>query len=68
VRRVGVRFARNSTMSKKSKQNNNEVDPESTEPDWSEECMVCGMSPTLPLTGMCGPCTFGEAETIGGNW
>ena len=39
-----------------------------TEPDWSSECDVCGMSPIVPITGMCGPCTWGEAETIGGNW
>jgi len=39
-----------------------------TEPDWSGTCLVCGQSPILPTTGMCGPCTFGEAETIGGNW
>jgi hypothetical protein len=37
-------------------------------PDWSAECDVCGASPTVPLTGMCGPCTWGEADTIGGNW
>lgn len=37
-------------------------------PDWSKKCEVCGASPILPLTGMCGPCTFGEAETIDGNW
>lgn len=39
-----------------------------TEPDWDTPCIVCGEVPTLPATGMCGPCTFGEAETIGGNW
>jgi len=39
-----------------------------SEPNWMGECMVCGASPTHPLTGMCGPCTFGEAETAGGNW
>lgn len=39
-----------------------------TEPDWSGHCEVCGASPIIPLTGMCGPCTFGEADTIGGNW
>lgn len=39
-----------------------------TEPDWDHECEVCGMSPILPVTGMCGPCTFGEADTILGNW
>lgn len=38
------------------------------EPDWEDECSNCGMSPTVPETGMCGPCTFGEADTIGGNW
>jgi hypothetical protein len=42
-------------------------DPE-TEPDWEGECSICGQSPIVPLTGMCGPCTFGEAETVGGNW
>ena len=41
---------------------------ESTEPDWDGECTSCGQSPTHPLTGMCGPCTFGESDTIGGNW
>ncbi len=38
------------------------------QPNWEGRCLVCGQSPTLPLTGMCGPCSFGEAETIGGNW
>lgn len=36
--------------------------------DWGE-CESCGQ--TLPLvheTGMCGPCTFGEASTIFGDW
>jgi hypothetical protein len=37
-------------------------------PDWSKKCSVCGASPILPLTGLCGPCTFGESETIDGNW
>lgn len=39
-----------------------------TEPNWKGKCEVCGASPIVPLTGMCGPCTFGEAETINGNW
>ena len=38
------------------------------EPDWESTCTVCRMPPVLPLTGMCGPCTFGEASTAGGNW
>lgn len=37
-------------------------------PDWSKPCMNCQDTPVVPLTGMCGPCTFGEAETAGGNW
>jgi hypothetical protein len=37
-------------------------------PDWSRRCEVCGQSPVVPITGMCGPCTFGEAETVGGRW
>ena len=38
------------------------------EPDWTTPCEVCGAFPTVPLTGMCSPCTFGEADTAGGNW
>jgi len=38
------------------------------EPDWNGKCDNCGESPTVPDTGMCGPCTFGEADTAGGNW
>lgn len=41
---------------------------EEWEPDWSDKCQVCGQSPIVPLTGMCGPCTFGEADTVAGNW
>lgn len=39
-----------------------------TDPDYDHECEVCGATPVLPVTGLCGPCTFGEAETAGGNW
>ena len=57
---------------KKNKQGNIDkrkpLDSNSTEPDWKHECEVCGQTPILPATGMCGPCTFGEADTIGGNW
>lgn len=46
-----------------------EKEPESNnEPDWTGKCEVCGESPIVPETGMCGPCTFGDAETYGGNW
>jgi ribosomal protein L37E len=36
--------------------------------DWETECSNCGQKPTVHPTGLCGPCCFGEAETIGGNW
>jgi len=42
--------------------------PPDTEPDWGGKCEVCGESPIVPCTGMCGPCTFGDASTVGGNW
>lgn len=38
------------------------------EPDYKHECDVCGATPIVPQTGMCGPCTFGEAETVDGDW
>lgn len=27
------------------------------------ECEVCGARPVLKITGMCGPCTYGEADS-----
>ena len=42
--------------------------PDDMEPDYASGCEVCGAKPVVPMTGMCGPCTFGEADTIGGNW
>lgn len=41
---------------------------EKIEPDWTTGCASCGAKPVVPITGLCGPCTFGEAETSGGNW
>jgi hypothetical protein len=38
------------------------------EPDWTGKCEVCGNSPIVPETGMCGPCTFGEGDAADGNW
>ena len=33
------------------------------------ECDSCGFETVLVADlGMCGPCTFGEAETANGNW
>ena len=37
-------------------------------PDWSMPCNVCGESPIVPVTGLCGPCNFGEADTLNGGW
>lgn len=45
-----------------------EPDETTSEPDWGGRCEVCGASPIAPETGMCGPCSFGEADTAGGNW
>lgn len=38
------------------------------EPDWTGCCETCDAAPIVPATGLCGPCTFGEADTAGGNW
>ena len=37
-------------------------------PDWTRKCENCGAAPIVPMTGLCGPCTFGEADTIAGGW
>jgi hypothetical protein len=39
-----------------------------TQPDWTRKCENCGATPIVPLTGMCGPCTFGDARTANGGW
>lgn len=36
--------------------------------NWEEQCLVCEALPTVHPTQLCGPCCFGEADTIGGNW
>ncbi len=41
---------------------------EDFEADWSQTCSACGQSPIVPVTGLCGPCTFGQADTAGGNF
>lgn len=38
------------------------------EPDFEHQCENCGHSPIVPLTNMCGPCTWGEVETLDGEW
>lgn len=39
-----------------------------TEPNWEGKCENCGETPTVTDIGLCGPCCWGEAETVGGNW
>lgn len=38
--------------------------PDETKPDYTKDCIVCGNSPVLPVTGMCPVCTFGEASAM----
>lgn len=52
----------------RAKHGGGELHDVDTEPDYDGECENCGASPVVPLTGLCGPCTFGEADTMGGNW
>lgn len=61
------RLSQSKSMGKAKKQKAEEH-PDSCEPDWSGSCDNCGESPTVPATGLCGPCTFGEADTVGGDW
>jgi hypothetical protein len=35
-------------------------------PDSTKACQKCGVSPIVPLTSRCGPCTFGEALPANG--
>ena len=52
---------------KKMPRDDNKTD-NSNEPDWTKACFVCGARPVVPATGMCGPCTFGTADAMDGNW
>lgn len=36
--------------------------------NWDVSCQNCGEKPTVADLALCGPCCFGEAETLGGNW
>lgn len=58
-----MRRKENMQQEKSKKEKNSDF-----EPDWSGKCDACDMSPVVPASGMCGPCTFGEANTINGNW
>jgi hypothetical protein len=37
-------------------------------PDYSKKCMNCDGTPVVPSTQLCGPCHFGEADTVAGGW
>lgn len=36
--------------------------------DYESSCESCGAKPTVFPTNLCGPCCFGDASTVGGNW
>jgi hypothetical protein len=44
------------------------VGKEAFRPIRSAHCYNCGSSPVVAATGLCGPCTWGEADTAGGAW
>jgi hypothetical protein len=37
-------------------------------PDWQNVCHNCGSTPVVPVSGLCGPCHFGEADMVSGGW
>ena len=37
-------------------------------PDWDQVCKKCGSKPVVPVSSLCGPCHFGEADKVGGGW
>lgn len=37
-------------------------------PNWKSKCEVCGSKPVVSATGLCGPCTWGESDTMNGAW
>lgn len=40
------------------------------QPDWEHKCKVCelALEPVVPMSGLCGPCHFGTAQALGGDW
>lgn len=53
---------------KKRKPTREMTNEEAFAKDHTRDCDVCGSKPVVNATGLCGPCTWGEAETAGGNW
>lgn len=63
------RLREETKMSRNKKKEPTEyLSQEEMEPDWEGECEACGAKPTVSITGLCGPCSFGEADTLNGNW
>ena len=44
------------------------IDKENFRPDWGGTCENCEENPTVPSSALCGPCHFGTADAIGGDW
>lgn len=53
------------TIKNKTKKDNKLKDGDK---NYKVKCIVCGETPTVHPTELCGPCCFGEADTYGGNW
>lgn len=34
-------------------------------PNYNKKCVVCGATPCVETTDLCGPCCFGEADEAG---
>jgi len=55
----------------KKKQSKEQIDKDTERAfrkNYKVSCMVCEEKPTVGDLGLCGPCTWGEADTYGGNW
>lgn len=35
---------------------------------WNCKCTSCDATPVVRFSGLCGPCTFGEVDTLNGEW
>ncbi len=56
-------------MSKSNQEIQDEFDNLSAfRPDWECSCSNCDAIPTVGELGLCGPCTWGEADTMNGAW
>jgi hypothetical protein len=37
-------------------------------PDRTRTCLNCHQTPVVPVSGLCGPCHFGQAAAVNGGW